>query len=328
MIWEKLLCDNCGSSNLEPFITNVTTWEHEGKFNLVKCKICNLVFLNPRPTIQQISQYYQSHKYWGNRDITQVTNSVNNKKFRNERNWKYGSVYKKILSFYPQPRTILDIGCGISGFLTAFQEHKWKVLGIDFSQDAANFSHKVYNFPTKSGDFQKMKFGRNKFDVINLDNVLEHLYSPRNALLKINKLLKQKGLLVLTVPNVKSIGIAFFGKNWYALQPPRHLYHFSPETIREILEKNGFKIISVDHFNWNHNIYSLFESFRFQNSTKFRKSPQGGLLKIKQNQRSSLFSALKVEIGKFVGIFFSWLFAAIGAGIKCGEVMTIYAQKD
>lgn len=320
-------CNLCSSKDHKPFLQNITTWEHPGRFNLVKCQNCDLVFLNPRPRPNQIAQYYLPERYWGGEDISKPSWESITEKWRKERDKRYGRLYQEILRRFPKPARILDIGCGTGGFLTAFKEREWQVLGTEVSPWAAFFSKKTYGFPVRIGDFLKVNLSGKKFEVAVFNNVLEHLFWPRETLMKISKILVGNGLLVVTVPNIKSLGFKLFEKEWYPIQPPRHLYHFSPKTIRALFKKTSFKVLAITHSNWDDNFYSLFESFRFKFSPRFKKTTSGGLLKSGGKLDSTFLSLFKKEIGKIFDFVFAWTLALTGAVLKKGEVFTVYAQK-
>ncbi len=325
MSWEKVNCDLCGSNDLKPFLKEVTTWEHKGKFNYVKCQNCNLVSLSPRPKADQLNRYYSSDTYWGSVDIKK--NWLMDDKWKQNRAKKFSHIYEGILKSYSKPASILDIGCGTSGFLTFFSEKGWKVLGTDISPEVASFSEKNYHFPVVIGDFLNINLNSGSFDVITFNHSLEHLYNPRKTLETIYRSLNKNGLLIISIPNVESLGFKIFGKDWYALQPPRHLYQFSPKTIRSLLKNTGFRVNLISHFDWQQNYYSLYESFRFKFSPRFKKADNGGL--IVASYRPSLFwtSVIK-EVGKIFDIIFSTIIVFMEAFLKRGETITIYAQKS
>lgn len=325
---EKLSsCDLCGGRELNLYLKDVTTWEHLGKFNLVVCQNCGLVFVSPRPKSDQIQKFYPPERYWGDQDIRKPHGKSLNKKWCRQRDEGYGILYREIFKQFPKPARILDIGCGTGGFLTAFRDKDWQVLGTEISKEAASYSGKTYGFPVKIGDLLEIDFSKEKFDVIVINGVLEHVFSPRETLEKVSQLLSDDGLLAIVVPNIESLGFKIFKGDWWPLQPPRHLYHFSPKTITILLQKTGFKVLSMSHFNFHHNFYSLFESFRFKLSPRFKKASSGGLAKTTAMSYFNPLRYLLKEFGKVFDFAFASTFAILGALFKRGEMLTIYAKK-
>ena len=83
-------------------------------------------------------------------------------------------------------------------------------------------------------------------------HVLEHLHDPREALSKAYQLLKRGGLLVVAVPNFDSLQARIFRQRWYHLDAPRHLYHFTPHTLKMLLHEVGFKVLETRWFSLEH----------------------------------------------------------------------------
>lgn len=322
---EKPACDICQSKKfLSPWMEGITTWEHKGKFNFVKCKRCGLVFQSPRIPFEKAVKFYPSESYWG-RDVTKTRKT---KELNKEREWAYGFLYREIFS-RKNKGTILDIGSGLGLFLSKFKDKGWEVLGTDISSDVAKFSQKVFGVKVLLGEVVDMELPKKYFDIVSMNSVLEHVYSPRKTLKKAADVLKEDGLLVLVLPNVEGIGRYIFKREWIQLQPGRHLYLFSPETLKKLLKDTGFEVDRISHAYWNHNYYSLFQSFRLKLSPKFKKREQGGLASgsLKKAQKSSPFS-FKKEIGKLLGKFITVVIVAVEPIIGRGEIMTVYAKKS
>lgn len=318
MKWEKPACNICKGNSFKKILTDIITWEHPGKFNIVKCNSCGLLFLSPRPVSNEIIKFYPKKSYWGK----DITSSEGQNKYREDGEKAYAPLYSLILSHKKEGK-ILDIGAGTGLFLAKFADKKWQVDGIEFSKDAVAYAKKTYAITLKTGDFLDYKFLEKSFDVVTLNNSLEHLYDPLGTLKQIYKILKDDGILLITVPNIESIGMKIFSANWYPLQPPRHLYHFSPSTISAALEKTGFSITEIKHSYWVHNYYSLFESFRFFFSPRFRTKNYSG-------NSSNIYKKnypIK-EIGKVFGRIFAFTFSLIEPFFKKGETIIVYAQKD
>lgn len=321
--WEYPVCNFCQSSYYDIVFDQVTTWEHAGVFRVVRCSACALTYLNPRPDISSIGGFYPSQTYWGK----SVTASVAlDSDWRKKREEDYSFLYQRIFS-YKNSGSIYDIGAGTGVFLSKFQEEGWIVAGNELSADAVGFARKIYRVRLKVGDLIPSKNSRKKYDVVTLNNALEHLYNPTETLHAVRHLMEDDGIVVITVPNQGSLGWKLFSKNWYALQPPRHLYHFSESTLKMTLAKTGFTPLSISYGYWTHNYATLFESMRILLSPKFKKASRGGIASHTNPTLPSSFS-LKKELAKYCIQSIAACLAIIGSLLHVSEVITVVAKKS
>lgn len=315
---EVPICNLCKSKKFKVIYNKITYWEYKGFFRIVQCYDCGLIFTSPRPILSEMEKYYQQDNYFG-RDIRNTNDTYNDKK---ERVDAYNPAYHLITS-RKEKGSILDIGAGTGMFLSEFKDRGWIVDGVELESHAVSYAKKQYKITLRHGDFFQFKFQKKVYDCVTLNGVLEHLHDPLSTLTAIRPLLKRDGLLVLSIPNVSGIGRTIFGKNWFPWQPPRHLYHFSPITIREMLKNAGYTNINISHDYYLQNKYILFHSMRFAKSPKFQKKTQGGLV---SNSVQIRTKGIKIQIGKFIWHFISELLARIEPIIKKGEVMLVYAE--
>lgn len=312
-------CNYCGSTSKGVKLDNLTSWEHVGKFTIVKCNNCGLLYLYPRPKKDLISRYYPKKSYWGH-DVKASSVEVN---FKIERDKVFGNVYRWILKHKKKGR-ILDIGSGTGIFLTKFKELGWSTEGNEISKEAVDFSKRKFAVGLTVGDFLDLKiYRKNFYDVVTLNNSLEHLYEPSKTLLKSYDVLRKGGIIEVTVPNTSSIGFLLLGRDWQALQPPRHLYHFTPYSLIRMLKKNGFTVVYIDYWDWAHNFYTVFESFRYKLSPRFAKKSSGGLIKARYEKK--IYP--RKELGKIIIKIASLIIVIIGSFLKRSEVITVYAIK-
>ena len=143
-----------------------------------------------------------------------------------------------------KPGKVLDVGCGPGFFLEVAQKHGWEIFGLDILErtliDASCLlpaSHLFY------GPLEKAFFQDRFFDTIVFFETLEHMSDLHQTLSRARKILKDDGLLAITVPNRAGWISKMMGKSWFDYQRLQHLYFFTPETLKMILNKNGFKII-------------------------------------------------------------------------------------
>ena len=207
------------------------------KFNLVKCKDCELVYVNPRPAQNEIGRFYDKDYYSaGNLLKTYIEKVITH----------YSNLRKKILiKGYKQMGKILDIGCGTGDFLSSFNSDRWDLYGVEPSEEGFSLSINKVSGKIFNDNLINCKFADNYFDVISMWHVFEHLYYPNEQLQEIHRILKEDGILIIAVPNIKSLGFRLGRECWFHLDCPRHLYHYHSETMRRMLNKNGFQVLKI-----------------------------------------------------------------------------------
>jgi len=124
--------------------------------------------------------------------------------------------------------------------LQLLKEIGWEVQGIEQGENAATIG-KEANIDIKCSSFEKTKYPENAFDVVTMWHVLEHFIDPKNVLVKVKKILKDEGLLVIGIPNYNSLDRKLFKGNWNGFEIPLHLQHFTPYSIKKLLEIVGFE---------------------------------------------------------------------------------------
>lgn len=314
-------CNFCGHSEYEVIWEKVTTWISDGYYRIICCKNCKLVYVSPRPKNIYITKYYPAETYWG----IDVINSESNDELK-KRNTYYGYLYRQILK-RKKIGHILDLGAGMGLFLTKFKDLKWKIDGVELSKEACKYAQRAYGLNIVNGSFPEFKLPSENYDVITFNACLEHLYKPKEALVKAYHLLKKHGFVEITVPNFNSLGRLIFGKNWYALLPPTHLYHFTPKSIKAVLKEIGFKDVEIGYNYWAHNQYILFESIRLAFSPRFKGKGLKSYAGAKFSQKEKKF-LIQLEIGKILAKLSSYTLSILGSIVRRSEVMTIYAKKD
>jgi len=316
---EEPCCEICRNKRyLKTIMENVEGWESSEKFSFVECQNCGLIFMSPRYRFEDQKKIYSKKEYWA---LDELAN-LDFKKLIKRREKGFGYLYKKIFK-HKNKGVIFDVGMGNGLFLSKFKEKGWEVWGNDISSPALDFAFKKFGIKGILADFLSVNLPQNYFDVITLNNVLEHLHYPFKTLKKINYCLKRDGLLVLVVPNIESLGAKLFWKNWYSLHPGYHLFLFSPHSLKKMLFSAGFKKEKVYHSYFTHNYYSWFESIRHNFSPKFKKNKKEKDYGLNFEKKFGFFR----KILKKIGIIFAFLGCQIGQIFKKGEVITVYARK-
>ena len=212
------------------------------KFILVNCVSCGFLFTADPPAADKIGNYYQSDAYISHTDSHE---GMFNKLYQLVRKITLFSK-RKIVEQYSGIRKgkVLDYGCGTGAFLKEMKISGWETLGVEpdpgARQRAIDLTGSQIEDPSAL-----TKMSDNNFDAITLWHVLEHVHDLGLVLSKFHQILNDKGILLIAVPNHKSFDAKHYGAHWAAYDVPRHLYHFSPDTISQLLFKYGFKRVGI-----------------------------------------------------------------------------------
>jgi len=133
----------------------------------------------------------------------------------------------------PGGGAILDLGCANRRVSEHTARTSWKLFGIEMSEEAAREVRSRCGAEVFVGDILDAPFPPNSFDVITCFNVFEHVYEPKEVLVRVAKWLKPGGVFYTLMPNIDSAGARIFRSYWYPLELPRHLSHFSPLLFEE-----------------------------------------------------------------------------------------------
>src|SRR4030095_2097009 len=146
--------------------------------------------------------------------------------------------------YFPEGRA-LDIGCGNGAFLSYLKLHGWNVYGVDVSPRAAEVAKSVFDIDVFVGELNDVTFSPESFDFVHMSHVIEHMTEPIETLKRIAGLLKPGRLVYIETPNADSDGFKAMGKYWFPLEAPRHVDLFSPDTLREALDRAGLHTNSI-----------------------------------------------------------------------------------
>ena len=220
-------CRVCGS-------TQDTSLTFFNGFRIARCEDCGFVFVNPRPSEQCLARLYASperNKYAGD----------SYEPFEYE-----FPVLDKILRYvrrYVSSGHLLEVGCGRGDLLKMAVERGFSAQGCDLFGDP---QPTVAGATFHNGSLESARLPPNSFDLVVIRNTLEHLFDPRGQLEEIRRILRPGAYMYLKVPNFhfeQGIGCKLvFGKE-NAFEAPYHLNHFTPTSLKRLLEKSGFKFI-------------------------------------------------------------------------------------
>lgn len=243
------VCPVCQSKKSHPLFQ-----KHQRSYFL--CQNCDLKYVFPFPTAQEIRQFYQPD-YW------------RQKSFRGQKISGYVSYLKEKDSFltyfqgilaqserFNLSGRVLDVGCGYGFFLEVAQNAGWKIYGLDLSTEPIRQAKKqlgvktIYNKPLERAGFRP-----NYFALVTSFHTIEHMTQPARFLKEAGRVLKPGGLVLLTTPNASGWQSRLMRKSWFSYRHPDHLLFFNFRNLALLLKKAGF--VKIKKLKAPARLYSL-----------------------------------------------------------------------
>jgi SAM-dependent methyltransferase len=298
---DLILCPVCGCRSGEKLLSAPDRFHRRDKpYQLLRCSWCSLVWLGDPPKPEEMPYHYgiDYHKA-----ITIAGESKLDKR------WNYPR--KRILRMV-QGGSLLDIGCSSGGFLRALKNDGWDLHGLEISPDQAKKAELGSGAKVFVGGILEAPFNASSFDVITGFHVLEHVYDPITVIGRLWEWLKPGGVLYLQVPNIEALDARLFGSCWYGLELPRHLYHFSPTSLRCLFSPFDFEEVLIRTLPYTH-VEESMHYLRDNIRARFRLTPidrnaQPGML------WKSFRKAIRIGVLKPLG--YLSMTVGCGAGIE------------
>jgi hypothetical protein len=242
----RFVCKHCGSTRS---IVRYTFREADKR--ILECTGCRLMVLDPLPTLQDLQQvynegYFDNQDLIRNDDVSRVYGYVDYISERINKQRGYQGICARLRRVVISPRTrptLLDYGCGLGFFLDTAYEHGFDVHGVEFNQHALQYIRNRYTYRASHAAALDR---RERYDVITLFDVIEHLREPFEALSMFREMLHDNGILVMSTMNATSLTSRLMGKRLEDFRRiSEHLFFFSTANLVAILRKHGFEIVKL-----------------------------------------------------------------------------------
>lgn len=208
------------------------------KFELFEDLKTEVLYTLPQP-IENLGKYYESKNYISHTDgkksiferFYQMAKQINlNNKL-------------ELIDQIAKGKKVLDYGCGVGDFLEHLQKNGYDVLGMEPNDSAKKIAQSKIG--TEKVTSTELEQNDQKFDIITLWHVLEHIPNLNEIIIQLKNHLTEDGRLIIAVPNHKSYDATYYGKYWAAYDVPRHLWHFSATSMNKLFNNFGMKIEST-----------------------------------------------------------------------------------
>lgn len=248
---ERVACPLCGRSDEAlVLLGRDLLFRRPGYYRLVRCRHCNLEYVNPRPTQAALGVHYPSD-YFGyalHEDAPKLLTPL-------LQSYALG-ISKRRLAYLEkvtgpvQPaQQLLDVGCGVNRLLAHVQQARGcEGLGLDFKPEIVAHVRRTLGMPIVEGTLSSAGFESGRFDTVFMMEYLEHEADPLALLQEARRITRSGGYLALELPHIASLPGRLFRSLWWNLDVPRHLVFPAPKTVGPLLARAGFELQSVKTF--------------------------------------------------------------------------------
>lgn len=301
-------CRVCGRTDTVEQYPNARDYVTGHTFKVMECLGCKVSFTAPCP--EDMEPYYPKTYRRYTEMVIFILKSM------------YKLKVRRWAKLFDRPGKALEVGCGDGFMLQTLKELGWDVAGIERTDEMAAYARERFGIKVFTKGFEEIPSGA-EFDLIILFQVLEHMSSPLEVLEQCRRLLKPGGKIVIGVPNFESWQSKYAGAEWFHLDAPRHLSHFSPRSLENALGMAGLSVQRINFISFEHDPFGWLQSIlnkRFGNRNTLTKL----LMRSKKWGRGELLLPLGVLALGLPSVLLSltsWLFGK-------GAIMEVICRRN
>ena len=231
---ETVACNLCGGSDYDVVGRRD---RYFGPLKTVLCRGCGLVYTNPMPTDEEVSEFY-ARRYRAD------YHGAEEPRVRAAARASEGALarLRQLEPYLAEGARVLDVGSGGGEFVACLSENGYRATGIEPNRGYAEFSRREYGIDARNADWQQAEFEAGSLDMITATHVLEHFRDPKAALVKFAGWLSESGRLYLSVPNIEVYHRSPLSRFHFA-----HLYNFNRQSLLMMAALAGFSPVGDFH---------------------------------------------------------------------------------
>lgn len=231
-------CNLCGASD-----PRVLFRRDEATF--LQCRGCGLEWVYPQPSLEEMRELYSNPRYFNTDNISQYGYS----EYLRNKHLVVNLCSQRLdeIEHFTRRETghLLDVGCATGTLLEMSRLRGWQVSGVDLSAFATRIARDYYALDVKTGELAEASYPADYFDVLVMDDLIEHVLDPTGLVLEASRILKPGGLLTLNTPNRAGLWHRLMGHRWFHYKQTEHTYFFSPAVIRDLLSRCGLIVLDI-----------------------------------------------------------------------------------
>ncbi len=238
-------CPLCASQRLNEFPLQ---YAYRGRqFSGKKCHRCSFVFLSPRPTEEDLRSLYSDEYFLHDGADCGAHSATDYRTAAIRGSVKFPEILGWIKKYKPSG-DFFEVGCGMGLFLDFARNNGYTVRGIEFARLGTQICREELDLDVQQGRFEDFPAPENRYDVVFMGDVLEHMVDPLAMTAKARSMLRADGILAVEVPSMfnsivgraAAAGLALLKKKKNMSIPPYHINEFTPRTVKAILKAAGF----------------------------------------------------------------------------------------
>lgn len=217
------------------------------EYRIEKCTSCGYAFVNPRPTLKFLIDYYLNTGH-GQKDKCKLVDDVLN----SEKQYPNSTIDAQriiktieLMNLSIESKAFLDVGCGYGFFAREAIINGYDVVALELASEERHIAKQVAGLEPISTSFENFTHSNNSFSVILMSQILEHAFDVNLWISKAKELLVTGGVLAVALPNFHSIFRKILQEKDPYICPPDHLNFFGPRSITTLLKKHGFNVLEI-----------------------------------------------------------------------------------
>lgn len=255
-------------------------------FSLQYDEVYDMLITIPKPENDKLPEYYQSKNYISH---SEEKKSWFEKTYHVVRKYTSKKKVRLLNKLHPEKGTLLDIGAGTGSFLSRAKASGWEVYGTEPDEQA----RKLAKAKGITLEFEIQKSQLQRYDVITLWHVLEHIPDIQKQLTQLKMLLSPNGTLIIAVPNYKSFDARYYKSYWAGYDVPRHLWHFSKTAIKKLCAAHNLNVVnSIPMYFDAFYVSLLSEKYKTRSMNVIKASAIGAMSNFKAFFKTGEYSSL------------------------------------
>ncbi len=261
-IVKRISCNICGSNRSRFLFFGLDTMfgsVNYGKWRVVECQDCGLMYMNPQVSDADLAEYYSDDYYaFDFEPRSGLRLKLKEAVFRHWRGETEKSLpialgarlYRSLVRHLPPARPrgrLLDIGCGSGEMLLELRKAGWDVVGLEASEVAAE-KGRQRGLEIRVGAAEDLDFPPGSFDWIRMSHLLEHVVNPRELLERVCGVLRPRGRVLVALPDCGGLPSGILGEHWPNWRIPEHRWFFTRSSISRLLKVSGFRVLNVRRY--------------------------------------------------------------------------------